>query len=197
MVNILVFQHCQGLTTLSSSESDRKTATFASSSCPTIVSRNFLRRCVSMFQQISPVVHPPLPAQILETAPDADPSSVTISNQPSGIGTKVSTLKGRTLQNLGLRYVTLAFNMDMDISPCFQAWGYRIRGIHGPSGSKSKRLRHNTYRTCCDRAQYRSRKQTVGIRSRGSSRHILALTRRQDSPHPRLSFLQTRSERHV
>ncbi|KAH9845981.1 hypothetical protein C2E23DRAFT_863321, partial [Lenzites betulinus] len=42
-------------------------------------------------------------AKILETASDADPSTVTISNQPRGNEVLVSTLKGKTLQSLGLK----------------------------------------------------------------------------------------------
>lgn len=41
--------------------------------------------------------------KILETAPNADPASITISNQPRGNEAQVSTLRGRTLQNLGLQ----------------------------------------------------------------------------------------------
>lgn len=43
--------------------------------------------------------------QILETTVDADPASITISNKPRGNETPVSTLKGRNLQDLGLRSV--------------------------------------------------------------------------------------------
>lgn len=48
-------------------------------------------------------------AKILETSPDADPSSVTLSNQPRGNEAKASTLKGRTLKNLGLNHGDLVF----------------------------------------------------------------------------------------
>ncbi|KAH9853016.1 polyubiquitin-tagged protein recognition complex Npl4 component [Lenzites betulinus] len=48
-------------------------------------------------------------AKILETASDADPSTVTISNQPRGNEVLVSTLKGKTLQSLGLKHGDLLF----------------------------------------------------------------------------------------
>ncbi|KAG2023596.1 NPL4 [Coprinopsis cinerea AmutBmut pab1-1] len=48
-------------------------------------------------------------AKILESSPDADPETVTISNQPRGNEALVSTLKGRTLQNLGLSHGDLVF----------------------------------------------------------------------------------------
>ncbi|KAJ6604270.1 NPL4 family-domain-containing protein [Mycena vulgaris] len=48
-------------------------------------------------------------AKILETAPDADPSSLTISNQPRGNEAKFSSLKGRSLQSLGLNHADLVF----------------------------------------------------------------------------------------
>ncbi|KAJ7101003.1 NPL4 family-domain-containing protein [Mycena crocata] len=48
-------------------------------------------------------------AKILETAPDADPSSVTISNQPRGNEAKFSSLKGRSLTSLGLNHADLVF----------------------------------------------------------------------------------------
>ncbi|KAI0639037.1 polyubiquitin-tagged protein recognition complex Npl4 component [Trametes polyzona] len=47
--------------------------------------------------------------KILETAVDADPSSVTISNQPRGNEVLVSTLKGQKLQSLGLKHGDLLF----------------------------------------------------------------------------------------
>ncbi|TFK41295.1 NPL4 family-domain-containing protein [Crucibulum laeve] len=50
-----------------------------------------------------------LVAKILETASNADPESITISNQPRGNETKVSTLKSRTLGNLGLSHRDLVF----------------------------------------------------------------------------------------
>ncbi|KAJ7693672.1 NPL4 family-domain-containing protein [Mycena rosella] len=48
-------------------------------------------------------------AKILETAPDADPESLTISNQPRGNEAKFSSLKGRSLQSLGLNHADLVF----------------------------------------------------------------------------------------
>ncbi|KAJ7630580.1 NPL4 family-domain-containing protein [Roridomyces roridus] len=48
-------------------------------------------------------------AKILETAPDADPSTFTISNQPRGNEAKFSTLTGRSLQSLGLNHADLVF----------------------------------------------------------------------------------------
>ncbi|TFK57582.1 polyubiquitin-tagged protein recognition complex Npl4 component [Heliocybe sulcata] len=47
--------------------------------------------------------------KILTTTTDADPASITISNQPRGNETDVSTLKGRSLQNLGLKHGDLIF----------------------------------------------------------------------------------------
>ncbi len=43
--------------------------------------------------------------QILETAPDADVTTVTISNQPRGNEVLLTGLKGRTLKGLGLKWV--------------------------------------------------------------------------------------------
>ncbi|KAJ7456612.1 NPL4 family-domain-containing protein [Mycena latifolia] len=48
-------------------------------------------------------------AKILETAPDADPSTLTISNQPRGNEAQFSSLKGRSLQSLGLNHADLVF----------------------------------------------------------------------------------------
>ncbi|KAJ7169498.1 NPL4 family-domain-containing protein [Mycena filopes] len=48
-------------------------------------------------------------AKILETAPDADPSTLTISNQPRGNEANFSTLTGRSLQSLGLNHADLVF----------------------------------------------------------------------------------------
>ncbi|KAF8078317.1 NPL4 family-domain-containing protein [Lyophyllum atratum] len=48
-------------------------------------------------------------AKILETTTDADPSTFTISNQPRGNEAKISDLKGRSLQNLGLSHGDLVF----------------------------------------------------------------------------------------
>jgi nuclear protein localization family protein 4 len=48
-------------------------------------------------------------AKILEVTPDADPSSLTISNQPRGNEVKAATLKGRTLQSIGLKHGDLIF----------------------------------------------------------------------------------------
>ena len=45
--------------------------------------------------------------KILETAPTADPNTVTISNQPRGNEVPVTTLTGRTLQSLGLKCVPI------------------------------------------------------------------------------------------
>ncbi|KAG1716336.1 hypothetical protein ID866_820 [Astraeus odoratus] len=47
--------------------------------------------------------------KIVETTIDADPSSITISNQPRGNETPVSRLKGRTLRSLGLKHGDLVF----------------------------------------------------------------------------------------
>lgn len=48
-------------------------------------------------------------SKILESTLDADPSSITISNQPRGNETPVSLLKGRTLQSLGLKHGDMIF----------------------------------------------------------------------------------------
>ncbi|EGO02804.1 hypothetical protein SERLA73DRAFT_119835 [Serpula lacrymans var. lacrymans S7.3] len=47
--------------------------------------------------------------KILETTVDADPSTLTISNQPRGNETKVSGLRGRSLEALGLKHGDLVF----------------------------------------------------------------------------------------
>ncbi|KAF6766078.1 NPL4 family-domain-containing protein [Ephemerocybe angulata] len=48
-------------------------------------------------------------AKILETSPDADPDSLTISNQPRGNEVSVATLKGRSIKDLGLSHGDLIF----------------------------------------------------------------------------------------
>ncbi|TBU39546.1 polyubiquitin-tagged protein recognition complex Npl4 component [Dichomitus squalens] len=48
-------------------------------------------------------------AKILETAPEADPHTVTISNQPRGNEVPVTTLTGRNLQSLGFKHGDLLF----------------------------------------------------------------------------------------
>ncbi|CAL1696225.1 unnamed protein product [Somion occarium] len=50
-----------------------------------------------------------LVAKILETTENADPSTLTISNQPRGNETRASTLKGQSLQGLGLKHGDLIF----------------------------------------------------------------------------------------
>ncbi|KAF7975749.1 hypothetical protein HWV62_8533 [Athelia sp. TMB] len=50
-----------------------------------------------------------LVAKIVDTTVDADPKSITISNQPRGNETKISQLKGRNLQTLGLKHGDLIF----------------------------------------------------------------------------------------
>ncbi|KAG1801358.1 NPL4 family-domain-containing protein [Suillus plorans] len=47
--------------------------------------------------------------KILETTVDADPVSLTVSDQPRGNETLVSTLKGRNLQTLGLKHGDMIF----------------------------------------------------------------------------------------
>lgn len=46
--------------------------------------------------------------QIVESV-KAEPSTITISNQPRGNETNVGKLKGRNLQSLGLKYVLIAY----------------------------------------------------------------------------------------
>ncbi|KAF8649760.1 hypothetical protein AX16_005527 [Volvariella volvacea WC 439] len=58
------------------------------------------KRCIRTFKQGTAVI---------ETATDADVSSITFSNQPRGNEVKASTLVGRTLDNLGLRHGDLVF----------------------------------------------------------------------------------------
>ncbi|KAL4068263.1 NPL4 family-domain-containing protein [Scleroderma yunnanense] len=48
-------------------------------------------------------------SKILQTTVDADPSSITISNQPRGNETPISRLRGLTLQSLGLKHGDLVF----------------------------------------------------------------------------------------
>ncbi|KAF7319984.1 MPN domain-containing protein [Mycena kentingensis (nom. inval.)] len=50
-----------------------------------------------------------LQAKIQEAAPDADPATLTISNQPRGNEKAFSELKGQTLQSLGLRHTDMVF----------------------------------------------------------------------------------------
>ncbi|KAI0374534.1 polyubiquitin-tagged protein recognition complex Npl4 component [Pilatotrama ljubarskyi] len=50
-----------------------------------------------------------LVSKIVETAPDADPSTITISNQPRGNEVLASTLAGRNMQALGLKHGDLLF----------------------------------------------------------------------------------------
>ncbi|KAI0935907.1 hypothetical protein AcV5_004194 [Taiwanofungus camphoratus] len=50
-----------------------------------------------------------LASKVLETAGDADPSTLAISNRPRGNETFVSTLKGRNLRSLGLNHGDLVF----------------------------------------------------------------------------------------
>ncbi|PCH33293.1 polyubiquitin-tagged protein recognition complex Npl4 component [Wolfiporia cocos MD-104 SS10] len=50
-----------------------------------------------------------LASKILETASNPDPATLTISDRPRGNETLVSTLKGSTLQALGLAHGTLVF----------------------------------------------------------------------------------------
>ncbi|KZT44498.1 polyubiquitin-tagged protein recognition complex, Npl4 component [Sistotremastrum suecicum HHB10207 ss-3] len=50
-----------------------------------------------------------LAEKILETTEGADPESLTISNTPRGGETAISTLRGRTVQDLGLRHGDLLF----------------------------------------------------------------------------------------
>ncbi|KAF8300479.1 polyubiquitin-tagged protein recognition complex Npl4 component [Clavulina sp. PMI_390] len=47
--------------------------------------------------------------KILETAPNGDPNSVTVSQQPRGGETILKTLAGRSLQSLGLKHADLLF----------------------------------------------------------------------------------------
>jgi hypothetical protein len=42
--------------------------------------------------------------KIIETSPDADQSTLTISNQPRGNEVQMSSLKGRNIQSLGFKY---------------------------------------------------------------------------------------------
>ncbi len=45
-------------------------------------------------------------SQIIESIkPDADPLTITISNQPRGGEMKITTLKGKDLKSLGIKYV--------------------------------------------------------------------------------------------
>ncbi|KAF7306588.1 MPN domain-containing protein [Mycena indigotica] len=48
-------------------------------------------------------------AKVIETAPDADPTSFTMSNQPRGNEAPFSSLTGRSLQALGLGHADLIF----------------------------------------------------------------------------------------
>ena len=46
-----------------------------------------------------------MPCQILETTENADRATLAISNQPRGNETLVSSLSGRSLKSLGIRYM--------------------------------------------------------------------------------------------
>ncbi|KAK7064546.1 nuclear protein localization protein 4 [Favolaschia claudopus] len=48
-------------------------------------------------------------AKILDTAPNADVSTLTISNQPRGNEANLSSLKARSLESLGLKHTDLVF----------------------------------------------------------------------------------------
>ncbi|KAH9945623.1 polyubiquitin-tagged protein recognition complex Npl4 component [Amylocystis lapponica] len=50
-----------------------------------------------------------LAAKIIDTAPEADPATLAISNRPRGNETLVSALKGRNLQALGIKHGELVF----------------------------------------------------------------------------------------
>ncbi|KAL9715822.1 nuclear protein localization protein 4 [Leucoagaricus gongylophorus] len=50
-----------------------------------------------------------LQEKFLSTAPDADPASITISNQPRGNEFKLALLRDRTLSDLGLKHGDLVF----------------------------------------------------------------------------------------
>lgn len=63
--------------------------------------------------------------KILETTQGADPSSITISNQPRGNETPVSRLKGRTLQSLGLKHGDMVFV------------GYKSGPLSAPPGAET------------------------------------------------------------
>ncbi|KAH9846162.1 NPL4 family, putative zinc binding region-domain-containing protein, partial [Lenzites betulinus] len=62
-------------------------------------------------------------AKILETASDADPSTVTISNQPRGNEVLVSTLKGKTLQSLGLKCTWRPALCELQRAACIGSTG--------------------------------------------------------------------------
>jgi nuclear protein localization family protein 4 len=59
----------------------------------------------------------------MSTAPDADPLSITISNQPRGNEVNITRLKSRTLQNLGLKYVSREFTLFTNSSTISSAMG--------------------------------------------------------------------------
>ncbi|KAF8624850.1 hypothetical protein AX15_005730 [Amanita polypyramis BW_CC] len=54
--------------------------------------------------------------KILETAPDANPSTITISNRPRGNEIQLTSLKGRNMKGLGLNHGDLVFVQYQPIS---------------------------------------------------------------------------------
>ncbi|KAL4261695.1 Nuclear protein localization protein 4 [Pleurotus pulmonarius] len=64
-----------------------------------------------------------LVSKILETAPNADAATLTMSNQPRGGEQNVSNIRGRTLQSLGLKHGDLIFV------------SYKERSSSAPSGT--------------------------------------------------------------
>jgi hypothetical protein len=93
---------------LSSSESDPEMEIFVSSSNHLRTYLSWRPRCASV---LSFFYRSSKYSQILETSPDADPATITLSNQPRGGEYPISKLSGRNLESLGLKCASLpSFN---------------------------------------------------------------------------------------
>ena len=86
------------------SESGPKMETSVSTCRQTQTSLSLLRRYAQLPDLTKFCTLTLLLQQVLETATDADPNSLTLSDQPRGNETPASTLTGRTLEQLGIQY---------------------------------------------------------------------------------------------
>ena len=112
-----------------SSESGPRTATFASSLPRPPIFQNSLQRCVLIGCSTNAPSDLIL-AQTLETTTGADPSTLTISNQPRGNEVLISTLKGRSLESLGIKCVLYCYESLHVLNTC-QAWGPYVCHVQG------------------------------------------------------------------
>lgn len=84
-----------------------------------------------------PFVYLRVTPQIQETSPDADPPTITISNQPRGNEVKISTLKGRTLGNLGLRYEITTPSLSVRVSELVLRHGDLVFVLYKPRSNSA------------------------------------------------------------